>query len=227
MYDMMRMEGYPVFMMRSLKHELDVMRVIDHPAIPKTLDCFQEDDNIYVVQELVNGVTLGQFVSKRQRLRVEEALPYLLELARLMAFLHNLKVYHCDLKLENVMVTIEKKVKLIDFGLVLSNPYDRRISGKIGSYLAPEMKDNQYYNIAPTEVWAFGVIMFFCLTGYLPFDRKKPSEIIFSPPHFLTGRARWLLKKCLSPEPSSRPSMNRVLEELELLEQSVAECKEQ
>ena len=95
-----------------------------------------------------------------------------MQIAQALEYLHGVKVYHNDLKLENVMITLDHKVKIIDFGIAIYNPKDLRLKGKCGSYSGPETVPGKSYRCGPVDVYALGAILFYCVTGTYPFYNK-------------------------------------------------------
>ena len=108
-----------------------------------------------------------------RRIYEEDALKIFSKVADTVKYLHSLDVYHRDIKMENIMLTSDGEVKLIDFGLCLHNPKNKRMIGKQGTYHAPESKDGPYY-CGPAEIYALGVIFFATLTGTFPYKPRNP-----------------------------------------------------
>lgn len=94
-------------------------------------------------------------------------------------YLHSLGIAHRDLKPSNILITKDKVVKIIDFGL--SNMYKSgyRLRSPVGSpsYAAPELIQNKNYCPLEIDIWSYGIIMFVMLTGYLPFCHKNVNEL--------------------------------------------------
>ena len=90
-------------------------------------------------------------------------------MADAVAYLHSEKIVHRDMKLENVLINNENRVKIIDFGFSVKS--DKKLSFCCGTphYMSPELALKKDHYGAPTDIWALGVMLFIMLTGRLPF----------------------------------------------------------
>lgn len=91
---------------------------------------------------------------------------------------HSSGITHRDIKLENIMITDENQVKMIDFGLSKNATTEELMNSMAGTpyYMAPEVFENNSYG-SSVDLWSLGVVLFTCLGGYRPFNGKDVKEI--------------------------------------------------
>jgi len=170
----------------ELRMEIDALRQLDHVAIAKLFETFEEPGSrLYLIMELLTGGDLytalvvrsptGRFDEIRTR-----------KLARRMvsaiAYMHDKGLVHRDIKLENFCFRgdeSEDEIVLIDFGL--AKLYERKttMTEVVGScyYLAPEVANESYSGPSP-DMWSLGVMLFMMLSGRPPFDGSSDAKII-------------------------------------------------
>ncbi len=151
-----------------------------HPHIVPVYDFGDAAGTLYLAMALIEGRTLGQLLSERQRLSLLEALPILSQLAQALDYLHRQQLVHRDLKPANVMIEQEDRspqVVLTDFGLVRSLESSVNLTKSAAilgtpAYLAPEQANpKKWGQISPlTDVYALGVLSYELLVGQLPFE---------------------------------------------------------
>ena len=136
-----------------------------------------------------------------------------------------------DIKLENVLFTEAKDVKLIDFGFSTINPAGKRIKIFCGtpSYMAPEIVQRTEYEGPPVDIWAAGVLLFACLCGQFPFRAQSYPDLYrriargtFAMPDELTVPVKELLRSMLSVDAGARPTAGSILRHPWLQAQLVA-----
>ena len=156
------------------------MKKLDSPYICKLHDFFESSIEIFLIQEYINGVSLGYYV-KFNCLPEFIARFFLKQLSECLKYLHtqtqNKKiVIHRDLKLENIIIDQRNNLKLLDFGFAVQTQPGQKLKTVCGtsSYMAPELVAQRHYLGEPVDIWSFGVIMYIMLTGTFPF--KGTSE---------------------------------------------------
>jgi serine/threonine protein kinase len=100
-------------------------------------------------------------------------------LAEGVDYLHQNKIAHRDLKLENVLISEDKTIKIIDFGFSTSIKTDKKITFMCGTphYMSPELAMKKDYYGLPADIWALGVILFIILTGRVPFTGDFEDDL--------------------------------------------------
>ncbi len=195
--------------------EARTVALLKHPGIVEIYTIFEEDANIYLVFEHVDGVTLDHTIDKEARLPFDTARRVIGETAAALAYAHSKNVVHRDLKLSNIMLSSEGQVKVMDFGLARRAMESRaRFSNAevVGSpaYMAPEQELGA--SSVESDIYSLGVCLYEALSGVLPFQGpdfhsqktrlsyQKLSDILPGLPKGVDE----IVARCLAPEPENR-----------------------
>ncbi|HLL03412.1 MAG TPA: protein kinase, partial [Myxococcaceae bacterium] len=162
------------------QNEIEALTRLRHPSLVEVLGYgFMDDGRLYLVMELVDGVVLGQYLQEKGPLEVLEALQLTRRIAEALAYCHELKVLHLDLKPANIIITdpVEPKVKVLDFGLArLSNGFRTHEGGPIAgtlAYMAPECFFGAVDRLTEkVDVYALGTLLYEMLSCILPFPNN-------------------------------------------------------
>ena len=212
-----------VGMIEQIKREISVMRLVRHPNVVQLYEVMASKTKIYFVMEYVRGGELFDKVSKG-KLREDVARKYFQQLISAVDYCHSREVYHRDLKPENLLLDEEGNLKVSDFGLSAlaeSKRQDGLLHTTCGTpaYVAPEVIHRKGYDGAKADIWSCGVILFVLLAGYLPFQDSNLMEMYrkigkaeFKFPNWFPYEVRKLLLKILDPNPKTRISMAKIME---------------
>ncbi|XP_057797581.1 CBL-interacting protein kinase 5-like [Salvia miltiorrhiza] len=212
-----------VGLIEQIKREISVMRLVKHPNVVQLYEVLASKSKIYFVMEYVKGGELFNKVAKG-RLKEDAARRYFQQLVAAVDFCHSRGVYHRDLKPENLLLDEHGNLKVTDFGLsalIDSKRHDGLLHTTCGTpaYVAPEVINKRGYDGVKADIWSCGVILFVLLAGYLPFHNsnlmdmyKKISRGDFRCPHWFPPEVRKLLSRILDPHPSSRITINKIME---------------
>jgi len=197
--------------------EIKCLTSLSHPNIVGFLSYHRTEDCIYIIQELVNGISLLDYLKhKGNRINTGAALHIFFQAAMAVEYLHNNGVYHRDLKLENMIVDINGSVQIIDFDLA-HKVSDIRNLQKLDVFCGtphiacPEIWRAEPYDGSKADIWSLGVILYVLLTGAYPFDGDDLSELrdailneALEIPLDLPGPMKDLLSRMLDKNPYKR-----------------------
>ncbi|CDW77080.1 protein kinase domain containing protein [Stylonychia lemnae] len=210
----------------SLKKEIEILKKLDHPNIIKLYDSIDTGIKVNLIMEYVQGRSLYSFLRKKGgvMLRIDEKQAKLIfkQVAGAVAYLHEEKIVHRDLKLENILIDDQNRIKIIDFGFSVRS--DKKLQFTCGTphYMAPELAMKKDHYGQPTDIWAMGVMLFIMLTGRLPFygdfeddlyRRISTGKFKFPNDCKLSSQASNLIKKMLKVEPSKRIKAEKILDD--------------
>lgn len=209
----------------SLLNEIDILKQLDHPAIVKLFEFYQDKLNFYLITEYIDGGELFDKISKVKTFSEMEAAIIMKQLLSAVVYCHNRKIVHRDLKPENLLLDCESKldsIKVIDFGTSIVFDPNTKMRHKYGTpyYIAPEVLNRMYDE--KCDVWSCGVIMYILLCGQPPFKGKNHKEIFdkikagkytFSQPEWkeVSRSAKMLIRKMLTYNPEQRVSAEEAL----------------
>jgi serine/threonine protein kinase len=213
---------------RRFAREARAAGMLNHPGIVRTMD-FVDDARPYLVMELVNGVSMRRYV-RRERPDVFRLLDVCDDLCEALAHAHDRGVVHRDLKPDNIVITPEGRVKILDFGLarvrIPEISHLTRSGSALGtcSYMAPEQAAGKPAD-ERSDLYAIGVILYEALTGSIPFTADEPASILYmhvheapKPPRSLNPdippEVERLVLTLMEKKPGQRPANARMLKQL-------------
>ena len=162
--------------------EIGILKLCHHPNIVRLLDHLENNDYIYIITEYIEGGTLGQYFKKKKfNFSERQATNIMMQIANGVKYLQQYGIVHRDLKPDNIMITQQNDygvIKIMDFGLSkIVSPNERMVDGYgTLSYVAPEVLLRTPYN-KEVDIWSLGVILFYMLSGKLPFRGRKEQEV--------------------------------------------------
>lgn len=192
----------------SFKREAQMLSQLRHRNLPMIVDYFIENSKQYLVMEYIEGENLAQLIQREGPATELQTMRWALELAQVLDYLHRQEkpVIFRDLKPDNTIITEDRHIKLVDFGLARQfDPNKRRdtqASGSVG-YAPPEQWEDAAQTDERSDIYSLGATLFYILTG------RPPSPVYGSQrlrPHRpnLDASAEAIVLKCLQPEPSQR-----------------------
>ncbi len=167
-------------LVRRFKNESKAISLLSHECIIKVLDFNITDSEKYLVVEYINGVTLKEFIDNRGKLTWEETLVFANIILGALGHAHENGVVHRDLKPQNIMLTRDGQLKIMDFGIArLATANQRTVTDKaIGSvhYISPEQVRGQSTD-KRSDIYSIGIMMYEMLTGKLPFHSETAVSV--------------------------------------------------
>ena len=142
-----------------------------HANIVNVYDVGEEAGIYYIVMELVEGITLKEYIKNKGRLSVREATSIALQISAGLEAAHNNGIIHRDVKPQNIIISTDGKVKVADFGIARAATTNTVNSGVMGSvhYSSPEQSRGGYSD-EKSDIYSLGITIYEMLTGEVPFD---------------------------------------------------------
>lgn len=164
---------------RRFHAESQAVAMLSHPNIVSVYDVSSTEDQDYIVMELIDGITLKQYMEKKGVLNWRETVHFATHIARALEHAHSRGLVHRDIKPHNVMVLKDGSVKVADFGIARmmenNNTMTKEALGSV-HYISPEQArggrvDNR------SDLYSLGVVMYEMITGRTPYDGESPVAV--------------------------------------------------
>jgi serine/threonine protein kinase len=154
---------------------------LNHPHITQIYDAVVEDKYSYIVMEYVEGGTLEKFCKPDALLETRDVAEISFKCVRALAFAQTLGLTHRDIKPGNILHSDGTEIKIADFGAAINRVSDRTVITNVGSpaYMAPELVTGQAQASHLTDIYALGVVMYYMLSGKLPFAGANTMSVIY------------------------------------------------
>ena len=166
---------------RRFHNESQTVARLSHHNIVSIYDVSHTEGLNYIVMELVDGITLKEYLQKKGRLSWQEALFFAQQIARALEHAHSRGIIHQDIKPHNIMILRDATAKVTDFGIAkfAAKEETRVVQEAIGSvhYISPEQAKGSTIDYR-TDLYSLGVVMYEMLTGKLPFDGDNALAIV-------------------------------------------------
>ncbi len=211
--------------------ESQAVAMLSNPNIVSVYDVSTTDDGDYIVMELIDGITLKQYMEKKGNLNWKETLHFAMQIAKALEHAHGRGIVHRDIKPHNIMVLKNGSVKVTDFGIARlmsqSNTLTKEALGSV-HYISPEQaKGGRVDN--RSDIYSLGVVMYEMMTGRAPFDGESPVSVAIQHinggavmPSVLNpnipGGLEQIIMRCMQTDPAKRyESATALLYDLEEL----------
>lgn len=215
---------------RRFHDESQAVAMLSHPNIVAVYDVSKSDDVEYIVMELIDGITLKQYMQQRGGvLPWREALHFITQIVKALGHAHSRGIIHRDIKPHNIMVLRDGSVKVADFGIARFTASQNTLTQEaLGSvhYISPEQARGSHID-ARSDLYSAGVVLYEMLTGRLPYEGDSPvavaiqhiNSIPLSPRELNPDIPEALEKitmKAMASDPAKRyPSADAMLADLE------------
>lgn len=164
---------------RRFRAESQAVAMLSHPNIVSVYDVSHNDDVEYIVMELIDGITLKQYLQKKSVLDPAEVLDFTIQTAKALEHAHSKGIIHRDIKPQNIMLLKDGMIKVADFGIAsLENTIEENNGETVGSvhYIAPEQARGEAPD-ARSDIYSLGIVMYEMLTGRLPYVGNSDVEV--------------------------------------------------
>ena len=204
-----------------IKREFKIIKELDHLNIIKTYSIRDDPKKFYIIMEYCEKGELFKYIIKNKKLKENEAAFFFYQIINGIEYIHNKNIVHRDMKPENLLITENNIIKIIDFGLSNYFYNNNLLSTLCGSpsYSSPELLSGEKYEGFPVDIWSIGITLFAMIFGYLPFRDnnnkslyKKIVECNIEYPDFscVSLVAKDLLKKILIKDPKKRLNIQQI-----------------
>ena len=200
----------------KFQSEAQAAAALSHPNVVNVYDVGEEAGVQYIVMELVEGITLKEYIQKKGRLTPKEVISIAVQVCSGIEMAHNHSIVHRDIKPQNIMISKEGKVKVTDFGIAKATSSNTISTNAMGSvhYTSPEQARGGFSD-AKSDIYSLGISMYEMITGQLPFDGEStvavalkhlqeeitaPSELVADIPYSLER----IILKCTQKSPDRR-----------------------
>lgn len=166
---------------RRFHDESQAVAMLSHPNIMAVYDVSRSDDLDYIVMELLDGITLKQYMQKKGLpLNWREALHFITQIMKALSHAHSRGIIHRDIKPQNIMVLRDGSVKVADFGIarVASAAQSTLTQEALGSvhYISPEQARGSHID-ARADIYSAGVVLYEMIAGRLPYEGDTPVSV--------------------------------------------------
>ena len=164
---------------RRFRDESRAVAQLSHANIVSVYDVSTSGDTEYIVMELIDGITLKQYMERRGRMDWRESLHFITQIMRGLSHAHSRGIIHRDIKPQNIMVLRDGSVKVADFGIAcLANANQTLTQEALGSvhYISPEQARGDRID-ARSDIYSAGVVLYEMLTGRLPFEGDSAVSV--------------------------------------------------
>nr|WP_263313544.1 Stk1 family PASTA domain-containing Ser/Thr kinase [Mammaliicoccus sp. Marseille-Q6498] len=162
------------------EREVQNTTILSHSNIVNVLDVEEDDNCYYLVMEYIDGPTLKEYLNKEGKLSAKEAVDMTLQILKGIAHAHHHRIIHRDIKPQNILMTKDGTLKILDFGIAraLSETALTETNHVMGSvqYLSPEQAKGLSTDES-SDIYSIGIVLFELLTGHPPFNGETPVSV--------------------------------------------------
>lgn len=164
---------------RRFHDESQAVAMLSHPNIVAVYDVSRSSSIEYIVMELIDGITLKQYMQKRGQLSWREALHFIIQITKALGHAHSRGIIHRDIKPHNIMILRDGSVKVADFGIArLASSQNTLTQEALGSvhYISPEQARGSHVD-ARSDIYSAGVVLYEMITSRLPYEGDSPVSV--------------------------------------------------
>ena len=193
----------------SLKEEAGILSQIHHWGVPRFYEAFEWNGHFIIVMELIQGITLADFIEKRGACNETAAAGWARQMCQILSYIHTRKkaIIHRDIKPSNIMLRPDGKIALLDFGIArefkTGKLQDTRGLGTKG-YAAPEQYGGMGQTDARTDIYSLGATLFYLVSGKNPTDALQEFPMVRKINPNISAGMENIIAKCTMTRPGER-----------------------
>ncbi len=151
---------------------------LSHPNIVNVYDVAEDNGIYYIVMELVEGITLKEYIQKNGRLKADEAIDFSIQIAQGLEIAHENHTIHRDIKPQNIIVSKNGGIKVTDFGIARAASSNTMTANAMGSvhYISPEQARGGFSD-ERSDIYSLGITMYEMVTGHVPYEGENNVSI--------------------------------------------------
>ncbi|MDR0293306.1 MAG: Stk1 family PASTA domain-containing Ser/Thr kinase [Oscillospiraceae bacterium] len=164
---------------RRFHAESQAVAMLSHPNIMAVYDVSRTKELEYIVMELIDGITLKQYMQRKGLLSWREGLHFAIQIVKALSHAHSRGIIHRDIKPHNIMILRDGSVKVADFGIArFASKQNTLTQEALGSvhYISPEQARGSHID-ARSDIYSVGVVLYEMLTERLPFEGDSPVSV--------------------------------------------------
>ena len=166
---------------RKFKHEAQAAAKLSHPNIVGVYDVVDEGELHYIVMELIEGITLKNYIARKKCLSNKETIGIALQAAEGIGEAHKKGIIHRDIKPQNMIISRDGKVKVADFGIARAVSGETIHAAVVGSvhYISPEQARSGTADVR-SDIYSLGISMYEMITGRVPYEGDNTVSVVMA-----------------------------------------------
>ncbi len=203
---------------------------LSHPNIVNIYDVVNENNMHFIVMELIEGITLKDYIASKGMLDIKEAINIVLQVAKGLECAHERNIVHRDVKPQNIIISVDGTVKVADFGIAKATTEETINAFALGSvhYISPEQAKGAYTDIR-SDIYSLGVSLYEMISGRVPFNGENAVAValahveeVVTPPSIYNSKIspelETIVLKCMQKSPDRRyQNLKELIRELQNL----------
>ena len=187
--------------------EAKMVSKLCHPSIPRILDIIDTDKNLIIIMDYIEGKTIDRIIQESNPFSEELTINFAKQLIDVFCYIHSNNIIHRDLKPANVILRRNNKIALINFGIAKKfSPQEEKDTLCLGTrgYAAPEQYGGRGQTDFRTDIYGFGLTLFYMLTGISPINNNSTLFSIRKFQSNFSYALDFIIIKCTQPNPDDR-----------------------
>ena len=210
-----------VFSKKNIQYEINLMKKLrGHKNIITLFEKFEDKKYYFIVMENAIGGNLLKTIKKMTKIPENTSKKIFKQIIKALKFIHSKNIVHRDIKPHNILLDLNSNIKICDFGVGKEIKKGNLVNETCGTpaYVAPELLSGNFFDPFKADVWSCGVVLYFMLTGIVPFRGDNDMELhnniikgIYPKIDSVSFDCEDLIKKILEVDPSKRFSLDDIL----------------